>query len=193
MYRIAIFASGTGTNASKIIDYFDEDQEVEVALILSNKPNAYVLEVAKNHRIPSKIIERESFYNTDSVVEALKSEEIDLIVLAGFLWLVPNNLVEQFEGRIVNIHPALLPKYGGKGMYGMNVHRAVYEAKESETGISIHYVNNNYDEGKMIFQAHCKIDKADGPEEIAKKVQKLEHKYFPFIVDKVLRLTKDIK
>ena len=193
MYRIAIFASGTGTNASKIIDYFDEDQEVEVALILSNKPNAYVLEVAKNHHIPSQIIEKESFYNTDSIVQDLITKEIDLIVLAGFLWLIPKNLVVQFEGRIINIHPALLPKYGGKGMYGMNVHKAVSDAKEKETGISIHYVNNNYDEGKMIFQAHCTIEEEDGPEEIAKKVQKLEHKYFPFIVDKVLRLTKNNK
>lgn len=186
MNRIAIFASGTGTNAKKIIDHFDDFKEVEVAIILSNKPKAKVLTIAKDHNIPIKIINRTEFYHSDVILDVLNEEKIDLVVLAGFLWLIPENLIKNYTGKIVNIHPALLPKYGGKGMYGMNVHQAVYDRKEKESGISIHYVNENYDEGQIIFQAHCLIDENDQPKDIAKKIQKLEHKYYPFIVEKIL-------
>ena len=191
LFRIAIFASGTGTNAKKIIEHFEDRDEVEVALVLSNKPKAFVLTMANNLNIPTKIIKRNEFYHSQESLELLRAHKIDLIVLAGFLWLIPENLTRNYNGRIVNIHPALLPKYGGKGMYGMNVHKAVYEAKEKESGITIHYVNENYDEGQIIFQAHCQIDEEDEPIDISKKVQKLEHKYYPFIVDKLLSLANN--
>lgn len=183
MKKIAIFASGTGSNAEKIIQYFQENPNVNVVLILSNKTGAGVLEKADMYQIPSMTFNRETFYESETIVRVLQSLEIDLLVLAGFLWLLPQSLTEAFPQRIINIHPALLPKFGGKGMYGMNVHKAVKEGKETETGITIHWVDEKYDEGEIIFQASCEVLAEDSPEIIQKKVQKLEHEHFPRIIE----------
>ena len=157
MKRIAIFASGGGSNAEAIIQYFKEKENVSVALIVANKSKAFVVERAKTHNIPSIIISRDSFYKEESIVEHLVNYKVDLIVLAGFLWLIPEYLVNAFPQKILNIHPALLPQYGGKGMYGMNVHRAVKENGDEISGITIHYVNNEYDKGKHLFQASVRL------------------------------------
>jgi len=185
MKNIAIFASGSGSNAENIIKHF-KAKNVHVKLILSNKKDAYVLKRAENHNIPVLVFNRDSFYNTDQVLIILLSLEIDLIVLAGFLWLIPEYLIKAYPNKIINIHPALLPKYGGKGMYGINVHKAVIENKEKESGISIHYVNPVYDDGQIIFQAKCKVKATDTPEELAKKVHQLEYEYFPMIIERLL-------
>ncbi len=140
---------------------------------------------AEKHNIPTCIFSRDEFYKSDKVVELLKDEKIDLIVLAGFLWLVPLNLIRAFPDKIINIHPALLPKYGGKGMYGMHVHQAVIDSGDAESGISIHYVNEKYDEGKIIFQARCKIDRDDTPETLAEKIHQLEYEYFPKVIEEL--------
>lgn len=190
MKRIAIFASGGGTNAQKIIDYFQKDKNVEVSLIVSNKPGAFVLTRAENHNIPAYIIDRESFYESNEVISELNKYGIDMIILAGFLWLIPEYLIDQYQNKILNIHPALLPDYGGKGMYGIHVHRAVKENNEAMSGISIHYVNHEYDKGELIFQASCKLDESDTPYDIAEKVQKLEHKYYPIVIDAILNENK---
>ena len=182
--RIAIFASGSGSNAQKIIEYFADNKNIIVDSVWTNNPSAYVLERAKKCGIDSFIFSREEFKNTLFVVEKLKNRNINLIVLAGFLWLIPSNLIQNF--RIINIHPALLPKYGGKGMYGMNVHQAVVENKEIESGISIHFVNEKYDEGEIIFQAVCPVIPSDSPEDVAEKVHQLEYKHFPEVIEKVL-------
>jgi phosphoribosylglycinamide formyltransferase-1 len=186
MKRIAIFASGSGSNAQNIAEYFRDSKEVQIPLILSNKPDAYVLERARNLGIPTMVFNRQQFYETDLVLEALRKNHIDLIVLAGFLWLVPDNILHAFPNRIVNIHPALLPKYGGKGMYGERVHQAVIEAKEKRTGISIHFVNEHYDAGEIIFQESFDILPGDTPETIAKRVHQLEYKHFPRVIEEVL-------
>lgn len=185
--RIALFASGTGSNARKIIEYFQGDPSVEVALVVSNKASAPVLEMAASHGVPTLLIDRHSFYQTGDLAEKLQDLQIDLIVLAGFLWLVPDSLVKAFSRRIVNIHPALLPKYGGKGMYGMHVHRAVREAGETQSGITIHYVNERYDEGDILFQATCPVAPDDDAETIARRVLELEHEHYPRIVEKLLK------
>ncbi len=184
--NIAIFASGTGSNAQKIIDYFREREEVNIQLIVTNRPNAPVLNIAERESISSLVINRSSLYDTDQILNEFKQFQIDFIVLAGFLWLIPSYLVKAYTQKIVNIHPALLPKYGGKGMYGIKVHQAIKKANEPLSGITIHYVNEQYDEGATIFQASCKIDKSNTPEEIAEKVRLLEHKYFSTIIDLVL-------
>lgn len=186
MKRIAIFASGSGTNTEKIIDYFKEKENIEVALVLSNRPGAGVLKIAEKNEVPALIIEKKAFYETDDIVKYLIRFNIDFIVLAGFLWMIPENLIAAFKNKMINIHPALLPKYGGKGMYGINVHKAVIASGEKETGISIHHINEHYDEGQIIFQARCEIEKEDTPETIAKKVQVLEHKYFPMIIEEII-------
>lgn len=186
MKRIAVFASGSGTNAQKIMEYFEQNREVEITLVLSNKKTAQVLERAKNFGVATSVFNRKTFYESKEVIELLQTKQIDLIVLTGFLWLIPQNLVKVFPQKIINIHPALLPNYGGKGMYGMRVHQAVFENKEKETGITIHYVNEKYDEGQVIFQAKTNIESKDTPETIAQKVQVLEHTHFPEIVAKVL-------
>lgn len=186
MKRIAIFASGGGSNALKIMEYFANNDTIEVALVISNKSKAGVLEKAERQNVPSLIINRKSFYETEDLLAELQSRKIDFIALAGFLWLIPTYLVNAFPNRIVNIHPALLPKYGGKGMYGMNVHRAVYAAKEPISGMTIHFVNAKYDEGNIIFQAECELSAQDTPEQIAKKVLTLEHQYFPKVIEKVI-------
>lgn len=184
--NIAIFASGSGTNAEQIIKHFSGSSKARVKIILSNKPDAYVLERARKHAIPSYVFSRDEFYHSRSVIERLEQEEIDLIVLAGFLWLVPTDLIRAFPDRIINIHPALLPKYGGKGMYGMRVHEAVIEAGDAESGISIHYVNERYDEGKIIHQARCKVRADDTPETLAEKVHQLEYEYFPKVIEELI-------
>lgn len=186
MKKIAIFASGTGSNALKIIEHFAGIADAQIAFIISNNPAAPVLDIAKNHHISSIIINRTGFYKTEDILERLLGERIDFIVLAGFMWLVPAYLVAAFPGRIINIHPALLPKFGGKGMYGMNVHEAVYAAKETETGITIHYVNEHYDEGSIIFQAKCSLEPTDTPDLIALKIRTLEHQNFPLVVEKLV-------
>ena len=185
--KIALFASGSGTNAQNIIEYFSENEEVVVDSLWSNKANAYALDRARNFQIETFVFSREEFVNSNLVVKKLKEREVDLIVLAGFLWLVPSNLVQNF--KIINIHPALLPNYGGKGMYGMKVHNAVVENRDNESGISIHFVNDKYDEGELIFQAKCPVLSTDSPDDIASKVHKLEYKYFPEVIEKVLRMT----
>lgn len=186
MNNIAIFASGSGTNAQNIIEYFKLNKKAEVSCILSNKEDAYVLQRAKMYNITTRIFNRKELYETGEVLDFLTENGISWIILAGFLWLVPENIVDKFTNRIINIHPALLPKFGGKGMYGMSVHRAVIDAKENETGITIHYVNRKYDEGNIIFQARCKVNKTDTPELLAEKVHKLEYKHYPAIIEKVI-------
>lgn len=181
-FKIAIFASGSGTNAEKILEYFQHNTNTEVSLILSNKENAGVIERAKRWQVPVRIFNRNTFYNTNEIVDLLQQEQISLVILAGFLWLIPENLVQAFPQKMINIHPALLPGYGGKGMYGNKVHQAVHAANEAETGITIHYVNERYDEGAIIFQASCQLTPEDTPESIAHKVQKLEHEYFPKVI-----------
>lgn len=187
MKNIAIFASGTGTNAQKIMERFDQHSQARVNLVLSNKSKALVLDKAEKFNVPTHIIHRDSFYNSNEVVDILQNLDTDLIVLAGFLWLVPQNLIAAFPNRIINIHPALLPKYGGKGMYGMRVHEAIVANQEKESGITIHYVNEQYDEGKVIFQKSCPVTPEDTPTEVAKKVQVLEHQYFPEVVEQLVK------
>ena len=184
--KIAVFASGNGTNAQKIFEYFEQHTAVEVSLLCCNKSGATVLDRAERFGIPTLVFNREQFYKSQEVVNRLADDQIDLVVLAGFMWLVPENLVTAFEGHLVNIHPALLPKFGGKGMYGMYVHEAVKEAGETETGITIHQVNSRYDEGNIIAQFSCELDPADSPEEIAKKVQRLENENYPKVIENLV-------
>ncbi len=186
MKRVAIFASGAGSNALKFLEYFDTIDEVEITLVVSNNPKAGVLHYAEVHGVSTLVMDRDYFCDTTSILEVLKSEQVDLIVLAGFLWLIPAYLIQAYPAAIVNIHPALLPSYGGKGMYGMNVHKAVKRAQETVSGITIHYVNEKYDEGKHIFQAKCIIDISDTPEMIASKVLQLEHEHYSQVVHRIL-------
>lgn len=187
MKNIAIFASGSGTNAEKIMQHFEHNPEICVSLIVCNKPNAKVLERAMKYGVPTKVIDRTGFYQEGNMTNILNGYGIDFVVLAGFLWLVPPHLVSAFKRRMVNIHPALLPKYGGKGMYGMNVHKAVCEAHEQQTGITIHFVNEDYDDGDIVFQATSAICANDSPEDIAQKVRQLEHRYFPGVVEQLVK------
>ena len=184
--RIAIFASGNGTNAERIIQHFEDNPYGEVALIFSNSKKAFVLERAKNHNIPHYVFNREDFYKSKHVDEILKLNGIDFIVLAGFMWLMPERFIRAFHRRIINIHPALLPKYGGKGMYGMRVHQAIVDNQERETGITIHWVNEKYDEGQIIFQAKCPVEPVDTAETVAAKVHELEYKHYPQIIEKTI-------
>lgn len=186
MKNIAIFASGEGTNAQNIINYFAESENVKIALIVSNKPTANVLNRAKNANIPTLLIDRKVFYDTDETIEKLKSAKIDFIILAGFLWLIPEILIKAFPNKIINIHPALLPKFGGKGMYGMNVHKAIIESKEKESGITIHFVDEKYDEGKIISQHKCKVEENDTSEMVAQKIHQLEYEFFPKAIEYVI-------
>lgn len=187
MANIAIFASGTGTNAGKIIEYFKENPNIRVVLVVSNKATAPVLNLADQHGIEKMVIRRRSFYETEGLLGELRKRKVDFIVLAGFLWLIPKYLVRAYEKRMVNIHPALLPKYGGRGMYGMHVHQAVKAAGESTSGITIHYVDEHYDEGSIVFQASCPLEPEDEPEDIARKVQRLEHQHFAPVVEQLVR------
>jgi phosphoribosylglycinamide formyltransferase-1 len=184
--RLAIFASGNGSNAEQIAHYFEDIEEVEIVRIYSNKAEAYVLERAKNLQIPSMVFSGKELRESDKVLEQLKEDQTDFIILAGFLLLIPENLIQSFPNRIINIHPALLPDYGGKGMYGMNVHKAVKASGDKQTGITIHFVNEHYDEGQVIFQAFTRIADNDTPEDIATKVHALEYAHFPQIIHKVI-------
>jgi len=184
--KIALFCSGSGSNAQKIMDYFKDSNTVEVAILMANKAGAFALERAKKMNIPTNIFDRKDFYESNDVLNELKDRGVEWVILAGFLWLIPESLIETYPNKIINIHPALLPKYGGKGMYGFNVHKAVVTNKEKESGITIHYVNKNYDEGEFIFQASCSLDPLDSPEEVAKKVLQLEHEHFPKVIDKLI-------
>ena len=184
--RLAVFASGSGSNAQRLAEYFAGSGIAEVSVIYCNNPDAFVLERARLLGIPAVLIKRDSFYNDISVLDDLKSREIDWVILAGFLWLVPDYILKAFPKRIINIHPALLPAYGGKGMYGMKVHQAVIAARESESGITIHYVNEKYDEGDIVFQAKCTIEKEDTPEMLASKIHELEFEHFPRLVEKLI-------
>jgi phosphoribosylglycinamide formyltransferase-1 len=183
--QLAIFASGTGTNAQNIIKYFEAHHEVNVSLIVCNKAGAGVLEVAKNNGIADLLLEKEKFLS-DGYVDELKEVGIVFIVLAGFLWKVPQVLIDSFRNRIINIHPALLPKYGGKGMYGSKVHEAVIAAGEKESGITIHYVDEHYDNGDVIFQAKCTISEEDTADKLAKKIHALEYEHFPKVIEECL-------
>jgi phosphoribosylglycinamide formyltransferase 1 len=182
--RLAIFASGSGSNAEEIIRYFKYKENINVSLLLSNNPNAYALKRAESHGIATRIFDRKMYHDSTQILDWLEEAGITHIVLAGFLWLVPGYMLERYPGRILNIHPALLPKYGGKGMYGMKVHEAVKTAGDTLSGITIHLVDAHYDEGKVIFQATCPIIETDGPEEIAAKIHALEHQHFPPTIEK---------
>lgn len=186
MKNIAIFASGAGSNAQKIIDHFRNSAIARVHLILCNKPEAGVLTIAEKEGIPTILIEKTLFFQTDHYIKQLQEAGTDLIVLAGFLWKVPANLVQAFPDHIINIHPALLPKYGGKGMYGNFVHEAVINAGETESGITIHFVNEKYDDGAPILQERCTITPEDTPATLAAKIHLLEHQWYPVIVERLL-------
>jgi len=190
MIQLAIFASGTGTNAQQIIQHFNGHEAVRVALVVSNKPGAGVIQVAAMANIPVLIIEKDRFFNGDAYTAELQERGIDFIVLAGFLWKIPSRLIAVFTNRIINIHPALLPKYGGKGMYGHFVHDAVIAAGEKESGISIHYVDEWYDHGNIIFQARCTIDEKDDAESLARKIHLLEHTHYPAVIEKTVQTVK---
>lgn len=184
--KIVLFASGSGTNAQNIIKYFQKNKKAEVAAVFSNNRKAQVLKRAHELNVKALHFDREALYHTNEVLNILKDIQPDLIVLAGFLWIFPSNILHEFPEKVINLHPALLPKYGGKGMYGMNVHKAVIEKKEIETGISIHYVNEVYDQGKLIFQTTTPVDQEDSPEDIAEKIHQLEYQYFPKVIENLL-------
>jgi phosphoribosylglycinamide formyltransferase-1 len=185
--KLAIFASGNGSNAENIYQYFKGRNDIEISLILTNNKKAFVIDRAYRLGIPCLVFNRDLFFKTDNITEILVHENIDWIILSGFLWLVPSSLLKAFPGRIINIHPALLPKYGGKGMYGHKVHEAVKQAGETVTGITIHYLNDRYDEGEIIIQYTCEIDPTDNPEKIAEKVHRLEYQYYPKVIDDLIR------
>jgi len=189
--RIAIFASGTGSNAKKIIEHFQGHPDIEVSLVVSNNKNAKVLDMARSFNIETLVIDKAQLKDSNYILEKFSIFPINFVVLAGFLLLVPKYLVDNFPKSIVNIHPALLPQFGGKGMYGMNVHKAVKESGVKETGITIHYVNEKYDEGSIIFQASCPVFPDDSPESIAKNVLKLEHEHFAKTIERILNKNLD--
>ena len=185
-HKIAILVSGTGTNAINIIEYFEKNSVAEVVLVISNKTDALAVEKAQNKGVKTVVFNNESFKKNGVVLDYLMSQSIDFIVLAGFLIKISNDIIRAYPNKIVNLHPSLLPKYGGKGMYGKRVHRAVIEAQESESGISIHFVNKEYDEGAIIFQAKVSVEKGDSVEVLTKKIQKLEHRFFPKVIEQVI-------
>lgn len=187
-HHVAIFASGAGSNAGKIIEYLRGHQQISVSLIVCNKPGAGVLSIAEKAGIPTLMIEKEPFFRGNAYLDELKAHHIDFIILAGFLWKIPAALVKAFPSKIINIHPALLPKYGGKGMYGSHVHEAVIANKEKESGITIHYVDEQYDHGSTIFQAYCSIGPDDTPDSLATKIHALEHQHFPRVATETILL-----
>lgn len=186
MKQIAIFASGAGSNARKIIEHFKGHAAVRVALIVCNKPHAGVLLIAEEQQIPTLLLEKEQFFRGNAYVDELKAIGIDFLVLAGFLWKVPAALIQAYPQQIVNIHPALLPKYGGKGMYGHFVHEAVIKNKETESGISIHLVDELYDHGKVVFQARCKVLADDTPDTLAARIHELEHRHYAAVIEELV-------
>ncbi|MDX9947684.1 MAG: phosphoribosylglycinamide formyltransferase [Bacteroidales bacterium] len=186
MKNIAIFASGSGTNAENIIKYFSNGTTASVCLVLSNRRDAYVIKRAASLNVQSVFFDRKDFYERGTVMNLLRDHRIDFIVLAGFLWLVPSDILTSYENRIVNIHPALLPGYGGRGMYGDRVHEAVIRAGEKESGITIHYVNSEYDAGDIIFQAVCPVLEDDTPADVAARVHALEYKHYPVVIEELV-------
>lgn len=191
--NIAIFASGAGSNAKKIIEYFKHHQYIVVKLVICNKQGAGVIQIAADENIPVVLIEKERFFRGDNYMEELQQYEIDFIVLAGFLWKIPQTLIENFRNRIINIHPALLPKYGGKGMYGSKVHEAVIAAGDVESGITIHFVDEHYDNGDTIFQAKCPVLKNDTADTLAARVHQLEHENFPRVIEESVNNMTGVK
>ena len=185
-YKVAILVSGTGTNAINIIEYFKKSSIADISLVVSNKTDALAVEKAQNKGVKTVVFNNESFKKNGKVLDYLRSRSIDFIVLAGFLMKIPNDIIRAYPNKIVNLHPSLLPKYGGKGMYGKHVHRAIIEAEESESGISIHFVNEEYDKGAIIFQAKVGVKKGDSVEVLAQKIQQLEHRFFPKIIEQVI-------
>ncbi|HTJ49209.1 MAG TPA: phosphoribosylglycinamide formyltransferase [Cyclobacteriaceae bacterium] len=183
-FNVAIFASGSGSNAEQIFTHFKNHPSITVSVLLSNNAQAFVLERAHKFNIPTKVFTKQQFRESEIVLEWLRDADITHVVLAGFLWLVPDYLIKAFPNKIINIHPALLPKFGGAGMYGMKVHQAIKDKGESETGITIHEVNEHYDEGKILFQASCKVEPHDTPEQIANKVHQLEYAHYPTVIEK---------
>jgi phosphoribosylglycinamide formyltransferase 1 len=190
-FNIAVFASGSGTNARRIIEHFQASAVARVTKVVCNRPDAGVLQIAGAAAIPMLLIEKERFFRGDGYLPELAG--IDLVVLAGFLWKIPQSLIDAFPRRIVNIHPALLPKHGGKGMYGDFVHESVMAAGDQESGITIHYVDEHYDNGDIIFQARCSISESDTPQTIRQKVQELEHRWYPEVIGQVLEEVKSQK
>ncbi len=186
MKRIAVFISGSGTNAENIIQYFEKNDEIDVALVLSDRAEAFGLQRAKRLGVPTHVFDKKAFLETNSIVNLLSEQSIDFIVLAGFLSYVPFSLISNYPKRIINIHPSLLPKYGGKGMYGSRVHQAVIEHKEHESGITIHYLNEKFDEGEIIFQAKCPVLSTDTVKEVESKVRRLEIKHYPEVIEEVI-------
>jgi len=192
MHRLALFASGSGTNAENIIRYFQNEPQIKVSCICTNRPDAFVINRAKRYDVPVLIFSRTEFYQTENILNYLLENKIDWIILAGFLWLVPSYLIDHFPNRIINIHPALLPKFGGKGMYGHHVHQAVIDQKEPVSGITIHFVNHDYDRGSIIFQATCPVEPGDTPDSLAARVHELEYEFFPKIIEReILKGTRD--
>ncbi|MFX0556204.1 phosphoribosylglycinamide formyltransferase [Maribacter sp. CXY002] len=185
--RIVLFASGSGSNVENIVNYFNDETHITVTAVFTNKRDAKVIDRCNRLNISALFFNKHAFINSDCVLEMVKALKPDLIVLAGFLWKIPENLINAFPNSIINIHPALLPKYGGKGMYGMRVHQAVKDNHEIETGITIHYVNSNYDEGAIIHQAKTIVTKEDSPESIAEKVHQLEYEHFPKVIEQLLK------
>ncbi len=190
-HRLAIFASGNGSNAEKIIEYFKGHPSIEVVMLLSNNPSAFALERAKKLKVKTRVFDKFQFRESDQVIQWLKDEGITHLVLAGFLWLVPSSLIKAFPDHIVNIHPALLPKHGGKGMYGMKVHEAVRASDDSETGITIHLVNEHYDEGEVLAQMKVPVTNDDTAQSIAEKVHSLEYRYYPTVIDTWIKAQED--
>jgi phosphoribosylglycinamide formyltransferase-1 len=181
--NVAIFASGAGTNAKNIIDYFRQNHFIKIALIVCNKRGAGVLQIAGEEKIPVLLIEKENFFSGDAYLNVLRKAEIGFIVLAGFLWKIPSVLISAYRGKIINIHPALLPLHGGKNMYGRNVHEAVLNSGSNESGITIHYVDEHYDSGDIVFQAMCHVDKNETVETLTEKIHLLEHKHYPAVIE----------
>ena len=187
MTRLVIFASGNGSNAERVITYFRENKLAEVVLILTNNPKAGVIDRAKRLSVPCEIFDRKAFYESDQVLTRVQDAQPDLIILAGFLWKCPSSLIAHFPDQIINIHPSLLPKYGGKGMYGLHVHEAVIANREKESGITIHYINEHYDQGAVIRQEKTIVSPTDTPDSLAQKVHALEYQYFPIVIEQLLQ------
>ncbi len=186
MTNIVLFASGSGSNVENIVNFFKNNSNISISYILSNNSDAFVIERAKKLGVPYRVFSRQEFSKDDTILELLKESSTDLIVLAGFLWLLPKKIVDSYPNKIINIHPALLPKYGGKGMYGSRVHEAVVEHGEVESGITIHYVNEKYDEGNIIFQAKCEVLPEDSAADVAAKIHELEQLHFPRVIKELL-------
>lgn len=191
MNKIAILASGTGSNAVNLVQYFSKKKNIEIALLISNKKDAPVITKMRDLNIPVKVITNEEFDNSSYMLSLLHEYNISFIVLAGFLRIVPSPIIKAYENRIINIHPSLLPKYGGKGMYGMKVHEAVVASGDDKSGITIHYINDRYDEGEIIFQAFCDVSPTDSPEVVAQKVHALEYEYYPKVTEKIILAIKN--